>query len=91
MLAKARAKLTAKRLDLIVANDVSRSDAGFGVETNAATIVARDPSEADEVVPLGTKRALARVIVSRVERLLSKSVDTPTSEHVETGSSVPPR
>ena len=85
MLAKARAKLTAKRLDLIVANDVSRSDAGFGTETNAATIVARDPDQADEVVPLGTKRALARVIVSRVERLLSTSLDAPTSEQVETG------
>jgi phosphopantothenoylcysteine decarboxylase/phosphopantothenate--cysteine ligase len=85
MLARARAKLTAKRLDLIVANDVSRGDRGFGTETNAATIVSRDPAQADQVVPLGTKQALARVIVSRVEGLLSTSVDTPTSERVETG------
>ncbi len=85
MLARARAKLTAKRLDLIVANDVSRADAGFGTDTNAATIVARDPDQADQVVPLGTKQALARVIVSRVAGLLSTSVDVPTSEQVETG------
>lgn len=84
LLARARAKLTAKGLDLIVANDVSRSDAGFGVETNAATMVARDPNQADEVVPLGTKRALAQVIVSRVERLLATSAGVPTSQPVET-------
>ena len=92
MLAAARGKLAAKRLDLIVANDVSRSDAGFGVETNAATIVARDPDEPDEVVPLGTKRALARVIVSRVARLLSTSADTPPSRITRTlHKSLPPR
>ena len=82
--ARARAKLTAKNLDLVVANDVSRSDAGFGVETNAATIMARDPNETDEAVPLGTKRALAQVILTRVARLLSKPVDSPTSEQVKT-------
>jgi len=83
MLERARAKLTAKRLDLIVANDVSRLDAGFGVETNAVTIVARDPEVADEVVPLATKRALARVIVSRLERLMSTLVDASISDQVE--------
>jgi len=84
LLPRARAKLTAKGLDLIVANDVSRSDAGFGVDTNAAMIVARDPNQADEVVPLGTKRALAQVIVSHVGQLLATSVGAPTSEPVET-------
>ena len=80
----ARAKLIAKNLDLIVANDVSRTDAGFGVDTNAATIVASDPAEPDETVPLGTKRALARVILTRVERLLSPPVDSTTSDRVKT-------
>lgn len=81
---KARAKLTAKKLDLIVANDVSRPDAGFGVDTNAATILASDPSEPDETVPLGTKRALARVILTRVERLLSQTADAARSDRIET-------
>jgi len=84
VVARARVKRATKNLDLIVANDVSRSDAGFGVKTNAATIVARDPAATDETVPLGTKRALARVILSRVERLLSTPVDSPASEHFET-------
>jgi two-component system sensor histidine kinase SenX3 len=34
VVAKARAKLSAKNVDLIVANDVSRSDAGFEVEVD---------------------------------------------------------
>lgn len=83
VVARARAKLTAKNLDLIVANDVSRSDAGFGVETNAATIISRDADETDQAVALGPKRALAQVILSRIERVLSKPVDSPTSTQVE--------
>lgn len=43
----ARAKLEAKRLDLIIANDVSRTDIGFDSEHNEVTLLARD-----ETVPL---------------------------------------
>ena len=78
---RAQAKLESKHLDLIVANDVSRSDAGFGVTTNAATIILRGATE-DEEVPLGTKQALARVIISHVEQLLSRSVEAPTGNRV---------
>ena len=84
VVARARAKLTAKNLDLIVANDVSRSDAGFGVETNVATILSRDTDETDQAVALGPKRVLAQVILSRIERLLPKPVDSPTSTQVGT-------
>lgn len=35
----AQSKLVAKHLDLLVANDVSRSDSGFGTETNKVLIV----------------------------------------------------
>src|SRR5207248_6327247 len=38
LVAYASAKLIAKRLDLLVANDVSRSDSGFGTETNKGYI-----------------------------------------------------
>ncbi len=72
---RARAKLVSKRLDLIVGNDVSRSDAGFAVETNAATILSRDDDKV-ETVPLGTKRALARVILGHVERCLSRAASS---------------
>ena len=83
LLATAKAKLRAKNLDFIVANDVSRTDAGFGVDTNAATIVSRG-SNADDVevedVPLGPKRALAGVILDRLERLLSVPLETQASK-----------
>lgn len=40
--AYAKAKLTEKNLDFIVANDVSRADAGFNVDTNVITVMRRD-------------------------------------------------
>ncbi len=79
VLERARKKLEAKQLDLIVANDVSRSDAGFGVATNAATIIARDGGNAVDV-PLGTKQALARVVLAHLVRLLSASVEAPAGD-----------
>jgi phosphopantothenoylcysteine decarboxylase / phosphopantothenate---cysteine ligase len=74
VVAKARAKRARKQIDLIVANDVSRSDAGFDVETNAVTIVSAD--DADEV-PLQSKTAVAAVILDRVERLLETRTHAP--------------
>jgi len=80
LIENATAKLRSKNVDVIVANDVSRSDAGFGVETNVATIVSE--SDAGEVIaddiPLGSKRALAGEILDRVERQLSATVATPS-------------
>jgi len=48
-------KLQRKRLDLIVANDVSRADAGFAVDTNIVTIVGADGRRAldQQAVPRG--------------------------------------
>ena len=66
---RAREKLRTKEADLVVANDVSRVDAGFEVETNAATLI--DHNSATEV-PLCSKRDLARVILDRVRLLLSQ-------------------
>ena len=81
VVARARAKLEAKRVDLIVANDVSRSDAGFDAETNAATLVA--PGGTTDV-PLQSKRDVARVIVDRLRSMLFER-DTPdavrTADH----------
>jgi phosphopantothenoylcysteine decarboxylase / phosphopantothenate---cysteine ligase len=64
---KAREKLTRKNADLIVANDVSRADAGFDVDTNAVTLVSADRVED---VPLQSKKAVAARILDRVERLI---------------------
>ncbi|MFO7589972.1 MAG: bifunctional phosphopantothenoylcysteine decarboxylase/phosphopantothenate--cysteine ligase CoaBC [Acidimicrobiia bacterium] len=66
--ANAAAKLSAKRVDLMVANDVSEPDAGFEVDTNRAVIL--DPSGHAEDISLRTKLALADVILDRVGALL---------------------
>jgi phosphopantothenoylcysteine decarboxylase/phosphopantothenate--cysteine ligase len=68
VVARAKRKLEVKRADLIVANDVSRSDAGFDVDTNAATLV---ETTGTTDLPLRPKRDLARVILDRVEARLS--------------------
>ncbi len=67
--ASGRAKLTRKRVDLIVANDVSRPDAGFDVETNAVTLIAAD---GDTALPLQAKRGVAVEVLDRVEALVSR-------------------
>lgn len=81
---RARAKLAAKGVDLIVANDVSRSDAGFDAETNAATLV--EPGGATDV-PLQSKRGLAGVVLDRLRSLLADGevpeVDGDVPEEVE--------
>ena len=69
VVARGRAKLRTKEVDIIVANDVSRGDAGFDVESNAATIISPDR---EEPVPLQTKRQLAAVILDRVEALIAE-------------------
>jgi len=63
----AKGKLQQKGADLIVANDVSRSDAGFDVDTNAVTLVT---SSATEDVPLQAKSAVAQKILDRIEQFL---------------------
>jgi phosphopantothenoylcysteine decarboxylase/phosphopantothenate--cysteine ligase len=68
VIARARAKLQTKQVDLIVANDVSRADAGFEVDANAATLVSADGLEE---LPLQSKRALAGRILDRVSTLLA--------------------
>ena len=65
----AKRKLDAKALDLIVLNDAKEEGAGFGVETNRVTLLARGTPEPEEL-PLLTKPQVADVILDRVEALL---------------------
>jgi phosphopantothenoylcysteine decarboxylase/phosphopantothenate--cysteine ligase len=67
---KARAKRVRKRVDAIVANDVSQSDRGFEAETNAVTIVTAD---GEAVVPLQSKDRVAAVILDGAEQLLRRA------------------
>jgi phosphopantothenoylcysteine decarboxylase/phosphopantothenate--cysteine ligase len=69
LVARATAKREQKHADLIVANDVSRSDAGFDVDTNAVTIVGGSGAE---TLPLQSKARVAAEVLDRVERLLAQ-------------------
>jgi phosphopantothenoylcysteine decarboxylase / phosphopantothenate---cysteine ligase len=64
LLTNAEKKLRGKRMDLIVANDITRSDAGFDVEDNAVTMIRRDGSRID--VPLSSKRVIADRVLDEV-------------------------
>jgi phosphopantothenoylcysteine decarboxylase/phosphopantothenate--cysteine ligase len=68
LLAHARAKLIDKNLDAIVANDVSRADAGFDSENNAVAILFRDGRKTVEL-PLMTKLETAHRILDEVVKL----------------------
>ena len=70
LIANAEKKLAAKGARLIVANDVTATDAGFGTDTNRITIL--DDAGGREVVPLMSKYDCATRILDRVARLLPK-------------------
>jgi phosphopantothenoylcysteine decarboxylase/phosphopantothenate--cysteine ligase len=78
--ANAAAKLTAKRVDLMVANDVSATDAGFEVDTNRVVLL--DSAGGVDELPLMTKDALAGVILDRIahERAQSGSNSSNSNE-----------
>jgi phosphopantothenoylcysteine decarboxylase/phosphopantothenate--cysteine ligase len=68
VIAAARRKLARKGCDLLVANDVSRSDAGFESDQNAVAFLAPDGDV--EELPLLPKREVAVRIWDRIEKLL---------------------
>ncbi|MDQ2714535.1 MAG: bifunctional phosphopantothenoylcysteine decarboxylase/phosphopantothenate--cysteine ligase CoaBC [Chloroflexota bacterium] len=68
LVAYARHKVVKKRLDLLVANDVSRSDSGFGVDTNKVSIFYTDGAIED--VPLMPKTGVAAAVWDRIVPLL---------------------
>ncbi len=63
-------KLIEKKLDMIVANDVSQSDAGFNVDTNRALLFFRDGSSSE--CRLMSKDQLAGVILDHVVARLAE-------------------
>jgi len=70
VVANAQQKLQKKQLDLIVANDITDKESGFGVDTNKVTIIDRDGKIED--LPLLTKREVADRILDKVVELISK-------------------
>jgi phosphopantothenoylcysteine decarboxylase/phosphopantothenate--cysteine ligase len=65
---RGRAKLLRKHIDFIIANDITRADAGFDVDTNAGTIISQDTEETIAVTP---KSDLAARILDRAELRLN--------------------
>lgn len=59
----ARSKLERKNLDLIIANDVSRSDIGFNSDENAVTVISASSTES---LPQASKRQLANRLIERI-------------------------
>ncbi len=68
-LSHARAKLKDKKLDLIVLNDATDPEAGFGVDTNRVTLI--DKRGKEEPLALMSKIDLADVLLDRVEERLN--------------------
>ena len=67
----ARKKINAKNLDMIVANDVSRKDAGFQTDTNAVKIIYADGRVEDS--PLMEKIDVAHLVLDRAKALKDES------------------
>ena len=68
MLQNAEGKLKSKNLDMIVANDISAPDSGFGVDTNRVTLLFSDA----KIQPLSLmgKDEVAETIIARLAMLL---------------------
>ena len=70
IIANAKKKLAKKKLDLIVANDITAADSGFGVDTNKVIII--DKKGGVEELPLMSKREVADRILDGVAGLLKR-------------------
>jgi len=70
LMENAAAKLQEKKLDLIVANDVTQPGAGFGVDTNIVKIL--DAAGKVKKVPLLSKDEVANIILDQVVKLVKK-------------------
>ncbi|HQH83091.1 MAG: Coenzyme A biosynthesis bifunctional protein CoaBC [Syntrophorhabdus sp. PtaB.Bin027] len=63
-------KLKKKNLDIIVANDVSRSDIGFGSDSNEVTII--EATGGAKHVPMLSKDEIAHIILDAAKKALKK-------------------
>lgn len=70
LLKNAKSKLESKKLDMIVANDISAPDSGFGAETNRVILLL--PNAKEETLPLMSKSEVAETIIARLALLLDK-------------------
>ncbi len=69
IVANAKKKLKQKNLDLIVANDITSADSGFGADSNKITLIDKHGKEED--LPLMSKREAAEKVLDRVVGLIN--------------------
>lgn len=70
LIANATQKLRAKRLDLVVANDVGAPDVGFAHDTNAVTLLRPDAEPVE--IDLASKRDVARAVIDTIVSIRSR-------------------
>lgn len=75
MLQNAQGKLRRKNADFIIANDVSKSGAGFAVETNIVTILSADGTIT--ALPQQSKATVAEQVIGRVAARLKMASENP--------------
>ena len=63
LIENATAKLKKKNADMIVANSIATEGAGFGVDTNVATLITSDGAESLNMM---SKEELAKIILDRL-------------------------
>ncbi|MBS3957405.1 MAG: bifunctional phosphopantothenoylcysteine decarboxylase/phosphopantothenate--cysteine ligase CoaBC [Clostridiales bacterium] len=83
LIGSARDKLVRKRLDLVVANDITLEGLGFASERNTVTLVS---AEGVEEVPEMAKRLLAKVICDRLSALVAGGRATRSSRAQQEGA-----
>ncbi|HEY2656577.1 MAG TPA: phosphopantothenoylcysteine decarboxylase, partial [Solirubrobacteraceae bacterium] len=71
-----RGKLERKGLDLLVVNDIARTDIGFDSHDNEVTILGREGAE--RRVPRAAKEAVADAILDEVARLIAAQPALPS-------------
>ncbi|HET6498257.1 MAG TPA: phosphopantothenoylcysteine decarboxylase, partial [Coriobacteriia bacterium] len=76
-------KLRRKRLDLVVANDITEAGLGFGSDMNRVALVT--PGGAEEL-PIMSKRALARLVCDRLAAIESARGRTTADDGTRGGA-----
>lgn len=71
LLENAREKLARKRLDLVVANDISATDAGFGADNNRVSLLY--PDGILESLPLMSKDQVAETVILQAIHLINQT------------------
>lgn len=68
LVTNAAGKLRTKELDLIVANDITETDAGFATDTNRVTVISENGGT--EELPLMAKSEVAEIVIERVVAII---------------------